>query len=749
MIEKVRKSRANRSGVVLVTAVAVLLLVSILLTAVVSYVSVNRTKTNDNYKKEQAYLTASSTVQSFVAQVQQDTAKPVDNSDMIAVQKQKAAIKALQDLAAANGGKGTTVDVTYNGADGKADALGTTTITIRQDGSPYNLVLLAKTTYAGKTEQVAAHISTTTEVVDKDLNNCIELLGETDHNYDNLHVIGNMAVLNKSDTNLIKFTNESAVYGKYSMIGTYEPGGDTKSKFILRPSLVDSAKGSSFTVSEGIHNFLLLDSAMPYSIGWNYLDTDGIIDIYSTAIKTQVGSAGHRVDAFCSTLSIKGKGYSQVGNLNVYNAGTAERAGNAVIESNDVYIDGDLRVEGNLTITGKVTVTGKVSVVGTLNVTGTLDCPAANIEKSTPSKPVALDKSGEYAKPSGADTDQYKYYPEDFFIDAYSDTTLIGTDYLRFYGDVAGKSMNTKTFLDFWTPSGTTTPEGCRFNFHVTENCTFSTDFVSYNNGNDFKNGKLKVLIDVTNESKDIVIRLSKDIGSKLNDSQWKPLIVVRNTSDLNDNGEHIYNCYFVSDSGNGIVSDGMDDVAQKSKYHGSQAVSYGFRTMRILEYDTYREMFAGQNILTSDSWNGNEKPNASFVFNPSQEDVDGAYKPVNGNIIMLLGDGCSFSATNDSLFQCAWFAPKATVDIATNGMGGLKVKDKAGEYDANAFSGGEPVNSFNVCNIGAISASSFGNDNSAYYVFTKPSSTSIVAMALGKEQEGANGFLLDRYDHY
>ena len=116
----------------------------------------------------------------------QTCALPIYNSDMTAVAKQKAAIKALQDLAAANGGKGTTVDVTYNGTDGTSDALGKTTVTILQDGSPYNLIVLAKTTYAGKTEQVAAHISTTTEVVDKDLNNCIELLGETNHNYDKI-----------------------------------------------------------------------------------------------------------------------------------------------------------------------------------------------------------------------------------------------------------------------------------------------------------------------------------------------------------------------------------------------------------------------------------------------------------------------------------------------------------------------------------------------------------------------------------
>ena len=65
-----KRKQRNKPGVVLFTAVAVMLMLSILLTATVSYVSVNRTKTNDNYKSKQAYLTASSTLESFINQIQ-------------------------------------------------------------------------------------------------------------------------------------------------------------------------------------------------------------------------------------------------------------------------------------------------------------------------------------------------------------------------------------------------------------------------------------------------------------------------------------------------------------------------------------------------------------------------------------------------------------------------------------------------------------------------------------------------------
>ena len=47
-----KRKQRNKPGVVLFTAVAVMLMLSILLTATVSYVSVNRTKTNDNYKRK-------------------------------------------------------------------------------------------------------------------------------------------------------------------------------------------------------------------------------------------------------------------------------------------------------------------------------------------------------------------------------------------------------------------------------------------------------------------------------------------------------------------------------------------------------------------------------------------------------------------------------------------------------------------------------------------------------------------------
>ena len=796
MIKKVRKSKVNRRGVVLVTAVGVLLLVSILLTAVVGYVSVNRTKTNDNYKKEQAYLTASSTVQSFVAQIQQDTAKPTDATDTAAIAKQQKAIADLQALAAANGGKGTTVDVTFNGTDGKGDALGTTTLTIKQDGgSASNLVVLAKTTYAGHMEQVAAHISTDSIVKPKELSNCIELLGETDHDYDNLNVIGNMAGLNNSAGNVITGTNETCVYGCFSFVGTYYPNGDTKTKFVLRPNLVKQGEGSYITVSEGIKNFLLVDSTMAFNVGYNYVNVDGSFDIYNGGIRTSIGSAGHQVDLFCTNASIKGKGMTQYGNFNCYDGGTTERAGNMVIDglSEDVYIYGDLQVEGTLTLkNAKLYVNGNATIGKGVVMEGSsqFTVSGGTKEVGTEASPKAVDKtSNRFLKPGSPTTDPYKYVPEDFFMGNYSETSLIENQYDKFYDSYDPENgdfdSDVKNLADY---KEDITVDGVRFNYHVTGdcevvNCGDTKDYV-----NEAMNGKMRILIDVTDTTKNVLIMFRSHSGTLTNwwpltygapysnnftiATDYKPLIVVRNTSSLltvdeDGNQDHQYNCYFVSDSGTSFNPRTIDSTTGKSvatsgemaldkngnptgRYKsGAQAGSLNFNTISVFEFNTFKTAYAGQSVLSSDTWTPTATPNESFILNPTDYETAGTYKPERSSIVFLLGEDYKMSATNDSFFQAAWYAPYATVDIATNGKGGFNVHAQ-GTFNTDADGVTTPITTnMNVCNIGSVAAGAFGNDNKAYYVFTRPSSTSIVAMALGKENEGANGFALDRYDHY
>ena len=79
-----KKRSANKSGAVLVTAVCVLIIMSILMTATVGYVSVNRKKTNSNYSHKQAYLVASTTLKSFVDQIYEDTTNSTSEAAKLA-----------------------------------------------------------------------------------------------------------------------------------------------------------------------------------------------------------------------------------------------------------------------------------------------------------------------------------------------------------------------------------------------------------------------------------------------------------------------------------------------------------------------------------------------------------------------------------------------------------------------------------------------------------------------------------------
>lgn len=60
----------------------------------------------------------------------------------------------------------------------KSDNIGTTKITVAQEGtSVANIVVTCETTYLGKTEKVAAHISTQPVTKPAEYTNTIELVG--------------------------------------------------------------------------------------------------------------------------------------------------------------------------------------------------------------------------------------------------------------------------------------------------------------------------------------------------------------------------------------------------------------------------------------------------------------------------------------------------------------------------------------------------------------------------------------------
>lgn len=726
-----KRKQRNKPGVVLFTAVAVMLMLSILLTATVSFVSVNRTKTNDNYKSKQAYLTASSTLESFINQIKTDTAP---TNDPTAKAQQKKAIENLKKLASANSGKGTTTNVSYNGVDGKSDNIGTTKITVAQEGtSAKYIVVTCETTYLGKTEQVAAHIFIRPDPKPADYTNTIELVGNGGAGYDNLNVIGDMAGINNTTGKVYRFTNNTSIYGSYLMYGSLEVS--TQPLIMLKPSLVGEKQGSTVTISENldVSNEFRINSTMARADGYNYVN---IGQKLSTSNHMDVGSSGFDVDLFCCEANISGNDYTQYGNFYVYK-GAGAYNGDATFGANGQTINGSLYVEGDLNVTKSLKVTGSVYVTGTITGKDKIVCPASNIHEGA-----VLSKAGRDAKPQiPVSADAYVYYPEDFFMSNDTNVTTISDEYQAFYD-----GSNTKTFNSFasdWTNvdytltelidltgTGAKTPVTSRYKLRITSSCTWASD-LSFN---DYGNGS-RILVDVSDSSGDIVIRLQNGLSL---DSSWSPTIVVRNRSTIIDTttGDRKYNCYFVSDSGSAITLNGIDSVTGKSKHSGSSACNYNFSGLKIFDYDTYVRMYDADTLNNTKGNPG--APQSSFVLNPTSVDVAGSYRPSNSSIIFLFAENTTLSATNNSFFQGSFYSPEAMVNIATSGLSGLNVTDSAG--------GKMTVQ---CCAVGVVIANSFGNANTAFYVYTKPSTTSVMQNAKGGKDDYAYGYELDRYDHY
>ena len=727
-----KRKQRNKPGVVLFTAVAVMLMLSILLTATVSFVSVNRTKTNDNYKSKQAYLTASSTLESFINQIQTDTAP---TNDPTAKAQQKKAIDNLKKLASANSGKGTTTNVSYNGSNGKSDNIGTTKITVAQEGtSVANIVVTCETTYLGKTEKVAAHISTQPVTKPAEYTNTIELVGNGNASYDNINVIGDMAGINNTTGKVYRFINDTQIYGSYLMYGSLEV--TTQPKIYLKPSLVDETKGSTVTISENltVSNEFKVWSTMARADGYNYINIGQKI---STSNHFNIGDSGFEIDLFCSEANIGGNSITQYGNFYVYK-GAGAYQGNATFGADSQNIYGSLYVEGDLNVTKALNVTGSIYVTGTITGKDNITCP--NIKEG-----VVLSKAGRDARPQiPVSADAYVYYPEDFFMSSDTNVTTISDEYQAFYD-----GSNTKTFNTFasdpsyWnnvdytltelidlTGTGAKTPVTSRYKLRITSSCTWASD-LSFN---DYGNGS-RILVDVSDSSGDIVIRLQNGLNLG---AEWSPVIVVRNRSTIIDTttGDRKYNCYFVSDSGSAITLNGIDSVTGKSQHSGSSACNYSFKGLKVFDYDTYVRMF-DSSVLNNTKGNPG-LPQSGFVLNPTSVDVAGSYRPKNSSIIFLFGENTTLNATDQSFFQGSFYSPQAIVNIATSGLGGLVVTDSAG--------GKMTVQ---CCAVGVVIANSFGNANTAFYVYTKPSTTSVMQNAKGGKDDSAFGYELDRYDHY
>lgn len=737
-----KKRSANRSGAVLVTAVAVLLVMSILMTATVGYVSQNRKKTNSNYSHKQAYLVASTTLKSFVDQIYEDTTNSTSEAAKLA---SKNKVTALKSLAAANGGKGTTVDVTFNGETNPSYRIGTTRLNIAQDhGSETNLVITAYTTYANKTEKVAAHISTDSKTRPAEFTNTIETHGGDPTKWDNLNVIGDTAVVNQ-DVKTYRLTNVTNGQGSYVMFGNVsnETGGG---RFYLKPNIISKARGTFVQISGNYEGPIDVRSSMPNPGNgtYNYVFINGK-SVFSgapgggDAWRGIGNSAANAVDLITHYLDNSEIEYKQYGNIYVYKG--AGLSGDAWFHGPNQVINGDLYVEGNLKCDTPITVTGRVVVGGT--ITGS--CSASSKETGHSNfSDIKVERGAEPDMKKSYDKNIYKFFPEDFFMgNSKIPVSDFASKYQKFYNGGTTTSISDSSFL---RPASNpyTTPEGAKFRWHVTKDCILDS---SLDESSKFGNGLGHILIDVDDTTKDRVILLRNGLNVETN-----LVIVVRNRSSMveskDEDGtvlsvDHKYNCYFASDSGVDI-SLGWNDVAGISTHSGSKECHINFKNgLQLYDYETYIDMYRGTGMYDKpDGTFGTRTPTAraGFIFNPSGEEIPGTYKPSTASIMMLLGEKTTFEATNQSFFQCVVYGPDADFRVKTQSLTAT-VCDSSGNTDTSTGR--------LITGIGVFIAASFNNENNGYYVYTRPSGTSLLSLSKGNDSDQLSGFKLDRFDHY
>lgn len=783
-----KKRSANKNGAVLVTAVCVLLVMSILMSATIGYVATNRKKTNSNYSKKQAYLTASNTLKGFVEKVKIMTGKPVSDGSgpegtAKDVAEQLQNIQALQALAAANGGEGTEIDVTYDDEVNQSGyRIGTTRLRISQDnGSASNLVLTAITTYGNETEKVAAHISTTAKKKPARFTNTIEWMGQSGLDLNNMSVVGDTAVLDQGNlTKVYTLTNDVQLKGSLYIWGSIKNKATGGQSLDFHPNILDNSRGSFVQVSGDWYGDLKATSYKQGNDGFNYVYVGGTMYIDNStggAGKVDVGKDDYEIDIITHSVKTSTNGWNQKGNLYVYKNNAPDATiinnGSFILNSGNVNIDGDVFIEGDLVVNGgsfkckNLDVAGKIT--GSVTVTG----------KKSVGTEAKIDKTGRGSEPiMEINSSTYKYMPEDFFM---NNDGVSNDNFAKKYADFYNGN-NTYDLLND-SPSYTDPDTGAKFNYYVRQSCSFTLDFDTHGKNGGFKNKKdvpwdkdYIILIDVDDSTGDVLVRL-KD-GVLLGGNGKNCEIVVRNRStkkpatlgDGTEVMEHQFNCYFVSDSGNSITFSGKDKLGI-SQHSGSKAGAFEFHFMNLFDYDTYVRMLKPeyyQNANRSPQ-NANNYVRDDFYFNPTRDEsltykdptgkVHDTFCPGSSSIIFLLGEnfslGCKYDPekgktnaqagfvgqgqANKPFIQATVYAPQGAYAPLTQNLTFNVVNS-----DGSLYNVGKPIQG-----VGVFIAGAFNNKETSTYVYNEPSGSSVLANAKGDKEGNITGFELDRYDHY
>lgn len=818
-----RKHKSNRQGAVLMTVTIVAVMMVVIVGAAISLVAHTNSKTNEEYRKKQAYFAASSCLEAFVVKETNMIADGTYTNDFI---QQK--LDELRDIAKS----GTTATVKIgelNGA-GEVDEgnlIGAKharwndiTVTLRVeriDGSDYSLRAIAVGKYLGKEAKVVAYMSTKELAMGKTVPGALEIIGTNgggNSSYNNISVYGNTSapLLESHNVNTIysvtknnsKFYGDTSIYGTLAFSGGspkmtsnpyYVPGkdnGQTKgctlyvsrsftmnqntgsltSKYVKERNKVDPTKYDVAPKGENAFNYIQVDEAMCMMGDQCFVgETSHEIDIYThlfsmgshpsaitltngdNLLDAMAASVTNKVDDYKATVNGggNGNGIKVYGNIYVRKLndvfdgsaylGAASEGNNCKIIG-DLYVEGDVHVLKGFTIDGNIYIKPKGGAADTIanRVFG-----YSNLTFENSGKVEFVDWTllgGRATVPNNFAPLPYYYYPEHMMClpgESGMTVSTICNTYKNFY---ESDGVTLKPASDT-TPHLTTDDNG-----KPTDTVNFESDVdVSDSNGNTKhftvvakksfvlggngqKINNASILVDLDNAEAnadgrhDIVIILGN------NTTVMNNLEIIVKNQNHDSEGDDPRFCYLVSDSGVGIVNNEYATEAplrtKESTYSDFIAKPYFNSNNRfnLQEWDTYFEVQKGHGL------------------NPTDKEYNdpNIYDLPHGCIIMLLTEGATFVAPQDTYMQCTIYGPRATFQWTNNGKS-LKIYPAAEDG----------VDSIMTNIIGSCIIQNFvTSDNNNTIVYNPVSSKSMVAVAHGFAESLADRtFTLDRYDSY
>lgn len=302
------RKKSNESGIVLLTVVIVSCVMMILVASALDFVKRASDQSYKSYYKQQAYVTAQTTLDAFVGQIDGNANKDT--------------IEHLENLAGSNAVVGVDLDDILAGTGNNAYEFGDCNISLSKNSNV--IAITATSTYPGEpskngqTQSVTAYVKIDSKNVSQKLESALVTNGVDVPYHNNVHVRGGVTTQkfdgadSKKTWSLI--CNDDTYEGSCNFNGAMSIGNN----FTFKDDPNKSLKGASITVTDflfpGANNMKVVPRISNATIGTanksNYLTPGGVYDDMEAAAVNYVNVYGALVD------STMGAGHLYIGTDN-------------------------------------------------------------------------------------------------------------------------------------------------------------------------------------------------------------------------------------------------------------------------------------------------------------------------------------------------------------------------------------------------------------------------------------------------